>query len=49
VEKGRYKTVNVSPEVWRKLYELKIDWEKRSMNDVIEELIKRAEQNRGGS
>jgi len=30
----------VDKEVWKQLHELKIKWEKRSVSEVIEELLK---------
>jgi len=40
----RYKTVQVSEEVWEKLQELKIKHRKRSLSEVIEELLRAYER-----
>jgi predicted CopG family antitoxin len=34
------KHVFINKEVWKQLHELKVKWEKRSINEVIEQLIK---------
>jgi len=34
------KHIFIDKNVWKKLHELKVKWEKRTINEVIEELLK---------
>jgi hypothetical protein len=36
------KSINVSEENWKKFWNLKLDWNKKNADEVIEELYKRA-------
>jgi len=40
----KYKTVQVSEEVWERLQEIKIKQRKRSISEVIEDLLKRCQE-----
>ena len=35
------KTIRVTEETWQKITHLKADWKKSTMNEVVEELLKK--------
>ncbi len=36
------KSLNVSAKTWKKVQELKLEWEKKNAEEVMEEIFKRA-------
>jgi len=41
MKKADVKHIFISKEVWKRIHELKYQWDKETVSDVIEELLKR--------
>jgi predicted CopG family antitoxin len=40
------KTIVVNHDLWKKLHELRLRWELKTLSDVIEKLVQEVERNR---